>query len=296
MNIIQKFKILTYNIGFLSCSLDELMTTGIKQNNIIWMKHNYKDRYFADPFLIKMDDKFLYVICEEYTFWEEKGKISLLKVDKKTFRLVEKKIIIEEQTHLSFPFCELNGDTITPESCKSGNCYKYTIDIKSWEILNKQIIVKEGLIDAAFYTDIKGNEWIFASKDKIPSTELFLYYKKDGSYKEFENNPVLCNNRIARSAGKIFEWHGELFRPVQDCKKRYGWQTKIMHIDELDINDYKASEHITINSFENPPYNETLHTLNVYDGCIVVDGSKDFLRFPMKFFYKKFRLFFKDRR
>lgn len=296
MNIIQKFRILTYNVGFLSCSLDDLMTKGIRRNNIIWMKHNYKDRFFADPFLIKADGKYLYILCEEYTFWEEKGKISLLKVDRETFSLITKKIIIEEETHLSFPFCEPNGSFIIPESCKTGKCYKYTIDIESWEVLNKQLVVEEGLIDACFYTDKNGNEWILASKNKIPSTELYLYHKNKGLYKEFDNNPILSDNRTSRSAGRIFEWHGETFRPVQDCKERYGWQTKIMHIDKLEKGVYEASEHITINSFENPPYNETLHTLNVYDECIIVDGSKDLLRFPMKIFYKKFKTLFRNRR
>ena len=53
-------------------------------------------------------------------------------------------------------------------------------------------------------------------------------------------------------------------------------------------------EKIELNSFKNPPYDETLHTFNVYDDVIVVDGSKDFLRFPAKIFYKKFRWMFKQ--
>ena len=49
---------------------------------------------------------------------------------------------------------------------------------------------------------------------------------------------------------------------------------------------YQGEVVCTLNSFENPPFNETMHTFNVYDDCIVVDGSKDYVRFPMKLFYK----------
>ena len=52
-------------------------------------------------------------------------------------------------------------------------------------------------------------------------------------------------------------------------------------------------EKIVLNSFENAPYDETLHTFNVYDNVIMVDGSKDFMRFPVKILYKKFRWMFK---
>lgn len=294
MNIIDKFKILTYNIGFVQSELDQVMTSGIKADDIIWMKHKYKDRFFADPFLLDIDEKYFYILCEEYIFWEEKGKITLLVVERDTHTLVKKKVVIEENTHLSFPFCELGGDYIIPESCLSGKCVKYVINKETLEVAEKEIVFEEGLIDTVFYEDANLNQWMFTSKMKIPSTELYIYKKgTDGFYHESHKNPVLSNNRVTRAAGAFFEWQGEVYRPVQDCKKRYGWQTKIMKINSLAENKYEAEEYITLNSFENPPFNETMHTFNVYDECIIVDGSKDRIRFPMKIFYKKCRFLFK---
>lgn len=68
-----------------------------------------------------------------------------------------------------------------------------------------------------------------------------------------------------------------------------------MEIEKIGEDGYVAKEVLTINSFENPPYIDTMHTFNVYPDVVIVDGSKDFFRFPMKIFYKKFRWLFKRR-
>ena len=64
LSIINKFKILTYNIGFVKKSISEIISDGFKKNEIVWLKHNYKDRFFADPFMIKIDDKYYYLLVE----------------------------------------------------------------------------------------------------------------------------------------------------------------------------------------------------------------------------------------
>lgn len=296
MNLKKKFEILTYNIGFIIKGIDAVMQDGISKGDIIWLNHPYKDRFFADPFLLDSDDTFLYVLCEEYFFWEEKGKITLLKIRKQDFSLVERKVVIEEKTHLSFPFCKYGGNTITPEASASDKCVTYTIDRTHKNVVSKETILEEGTIDAVLYNNSDG-DWMLTGKKKIPSTELYIYKKNsEDKYIPCGEQPVLSDNRHARGAGDFFMWKGKLYRPVQDCKGRYGRQTKIMEIMEIGENRYCTKEHITLNSFDNPPYNETMHTFNVYENCILVDGSKDVLRFPMKIFYKKCRFLFRKKK
>ncbi len=295
MYLRKKFEILTYNIGFITKGIDHVMADGLSRGDIIWMRHPYRDRFFADPFLFHSDDLYWYVLCEEYFFWEEKGKITLLSVKKKNFTLEKRKVVIEEKTHLSFPFCKYGGDVIIPESSASNKCMAYTVNRESMEIVSKDIILKEGTIDAVIYQNSEGN-WLLTGKKHMPSAELYIYKKnKEGKYVSCGETPVLSDHRHARGAGDFFIWKGKLYRPVQDCQGRYGRQTKIMEIRDIGENRYLAKEYKTVNSFENPPYDETLHTFNVYPDCILVDGSKDELRFPMKFFYRKCRFLFKDK-
>lgn len=295
MNLYKKFLIQTYNVGIINKKVGNVLKYGIAAGDITWLKHNYKDRFFADPFMIKEDEDYYYILVEEYLFWEEKGKITLLKVKKVDFSLVERKIIIEEPTHLSFPFCEINSNTIIPESVKSGQTKEYYIDLDVMEILNSRVILDEGLIDAAFYIDKAQRKWILTSKINKPKEDMYMYQEKEGVYEPVQNGRIMASSiEETRSAGRLFECNGQLYRPVQDSTGRYGYQTRIMRVDQLDSSGYKATCVQVINAKDNPPYSETLHTFNVYDNCIIVDGSKDFCRFPSKIFYKKCKWMFKE--
>ncbi len=293
MRIKDKFKILTYNVGFIYKPIYEVLESGIRSGDIVWMNHTYKDRYFADPFMIDEDVNNYYVLCEEYPFWSEIGKIVLLTISRDNHELLGRKMIIDEPYHLSFPYCKLHGDWILPEASASGAAYIYKYDTQKQEVTEKRKISDVGLIDNVSYND-KSGKYLYAGKTRIPSTELYEFQMdEDGLYKEVRL--IQSDNRTSRGAGDFFTINDKLYRAVQDCKGRYGRQTKIMQFEAVGEKGYHATEAKTVNSFDNPPFNETMHTFNVYDDVIVIDGSKDFVRFPMKFFYKKCRWLFKKR-
>lgn len=292
MNILKKFEILTYNVGFVNKTIEDVLNKGINKNEIIWMKHNYKDRFFADPFLLKEDSDYYYILCEEFVFWEEKGKISLLIVRKDNYKLCDKKILIEENYHLSFPACFKNGNVVKPEASKSNKYFEYIIDTEKFVVLDKFEILNEGTIDAIEF-DYKNETFLLTGKINNPSGELYIYKCKNGKYKPNDNAPVVSDKSCSRNAGNIFKYKNDYYRPVQDCTEKYGKQTKIMKIKKFGEKVYVAEEIKVVNSYENPPYNETLHTFNVYDNFVLIDGSKSMFRFPMKIFYKKFRFIFR---
>ena len=297
MNIVEKFKIQTYNVGFINKGIDKCLSEGLGQGDIAWLKHHYRDRFFADPFLFDEDNEHYYILCEELTFWEEKGRITCLKVKKKTLELIDRWIVIDEPYHLSFPFCELDSDWVIPEACKSGKTYAYRIDKQTYKIQEKKVILNEGLIDNVYYRDECGNVFLYAGHTRIPSTELFEYkLDKNGSFSLTQTEPIESNNRTTRGAGRFFRLDDTLYRPVQDCLGRYGKQTKILKFNSPLSKGYNAEDICTLNSFSNPPFSETFHTFNVYADIIVVDGSRDFVRFPAKIFYKKAKCFFKRRK
>lgn len=286
MNLIQKFKILTYNIGIICKDASTIIMSGVQKDDIKWLDHPYKDRFFADPFLIREDQTNYFILVEEYLFWEEKGKISVLIVDKESFKLIDKKIVIEEQYHLSFPFCELNGNTIIPESVAAGETYEYTIDPASFKVIEKHKIINEGLIDGVYYFDGE-NRWLLASHWENPKEDIYLYKESADGFMPLNGGEAIQKSiRFTRGAGQFFKRGEELYRPVQDSEKRYGYQTNIMRINHIAEDGLDSTLVQTVNSFENYPFNETMHTFNAYDGFVIVDGSKDIVRFPMKAVYK----------
>lgn len=285
MSFKSKWQILTYNIGFIQKPVAQVIENGIGENEIIWLNHKYKDRFFADPFLLTEDEDFYYIVCEELVFWEGKGKISLLVVRKSDFLLVKKETLIDEPWHLSFPFVYKN-EYIIPESHRGGKAYMYHIDLGKMEIDSKELICEEcGFVDPVITEDDRGKE-ILLSSDNL-SQNMFAFTKDDnGKFARASKTSLICDKKRARAAGKMFTYKGEKVFPVQDCEERYGRQTRLEKIASLTADNYTIDEIATINSDKNPPYNETMHTFNVYDDFVIIDGSKDFARFPMKIFYR----------
>ena len=85
MKFIDKFRIGYWNVGVIEKSIESVMSD--ESYEIRWMKHRYKDRFFADPFLHHQDESHYYILAEELIFAKRKGTIVLLKVNKRTMKL-----------------------------------------------------------------------------------------------------------------------------------------------------------------------------------------------------------------
>src|SRR5574344_1914204 len=68
-----------WNIGFISNDLNSIMLgEPIKVN---WLKHYYKDSWFADPFILDVTDEEIIVLVEEWYKPIKRGRISKLTID-----------------------------------------------------------------------------------------------------------------------------------------------------------------------------------------------------------------------
>lgn len=288
INLKKRFTVQNYNVGIVDKTVLE---KGIQANSIKWLKHSYKDRFFADPFLWYQDEVYYYVFAEEMCYFEEYGKIVLLTVDKENFILKEREEIIKEPFHLSFPFCEENGNLITPEAAQSKKCTQYYICKKTHKIIEKKVISDTGIIDPIF-SKIDSQEVILGSKVSSPKDELYLYSKDStGKFNIISEKPIRKGRECSKNAGGLFEYKEKLYRPVQVCTNRYGEATSIMEIVSFSKDVICEKEILRVSANENPPFYETLHTFNVYDDIILVDGSIDV--FGIRNIYYKAKKFLK---
>lgn len=273
-----KFLLGVWNIGIIESSVQNVMNSE-KDLRIRWVKHKYKDRFFADPFLYDMDEQNYYILAEEFPFYKNVGFISLLTIDRKSMRLMKKEMIIEGLCHLSYPF--VYHDEIVPEAYRSGKCTAYKL--KGHQISEKRILADKGLIDQTFL-EYEGREWIFATDKDNPLSGLKIFYREDknGVWKPHKNNPVKIDVKTARPGGHFFKIGEKLYRPVQDSEKLYGNRIRIMEVVELNPYSFKEKEVAMLSSKGNPPYELGFHTFNVEDGFIVVDGYKEYHSFVIK--------------
>ncbi|GHV59879.1 hypothetical protein AGMMS49579_27320 [Spirochaetia bacterium] len=117
-----------WNIGFVNLDINDILLH--ETLNVQWMKHTYKDRWFADPFILRITGNDIVLLAEEYCEPIKKGRIVKLIVDKKNYSLKDNDVVLELESHLSFPAIFRKNDDIFiyPESSASGelNLYKYT--------------------------------------------------------------------------------------------------------------------------------------------------------------------------
>ena len=118
-------------------------------NKVQWLKHPYRDRWFADPFIFKVTDSEIIVFVEECPIERPKGILCELVIDRKTKRLKERYVLLESDTHLSYPaFIRQNGTVyVYPENGASGKLNIYEYDETNHRLVNPKCILEKSVAD-----------------------------------------------------------------------------------------------------------------------------------------------------
>jgi len=240
---------------------------------IEWIKYKDGDRFYADPFLYKEDDKAYYLLAEEYAYYDRKGRIVILVIDKKKLTIIKRILLIDEKTHLSFPF--YYRDKIYPENYRSGSFYSYTIQPDMTLLKKEEFHIP--LIDSVL-VEYNGKEYLFGSLIEHAFDEVCGFIKDGDSWTELRDHPLKHSIHTSRMAGGFFSVHGVTYRPVQDSMKCYGNCVRIMQVDDITSTSIKEHEICKISSEREKKYNKACHTFNVYDSCILIDGYETKLR------------------
>jgi len=216
------------------------------------MKHDYTDRWFADPFILGVNSNQISLLVEEMFRDTQHSRISRLDINRETMMLEKITPVIDNGHNYSFPnIIKRDGDAVMvmPEMAEHGRnvIYKY------------------------FPNSGKCEEWKEYEKGKqVIDPVMFqgkCYFTE------------LSNPNVGRSAGNFFEWRGQWYRPLQDCRASYGhgvWIEDEQHhvVRKLYSTDAR--------------YKYGLHTLNMYKDVIVTDVlgfKRPWLRLPLQRLY-----------
>lgn len=195
-------------------------------------------------------------------------------------------MVLEQPYHQSFPYIHRDGDRIyvLPEASASGCLYRYEYDAESEELVNRQLVVEEPLLDSTF-VELDGKWWLLCTKrGEYSNRGLFVFESErfEGPYTPINgNSPVIVDWDNARPAGYVERIDGKVYRSTQVCTRSYGEYMKIFEVEAIDesgVNQKFVKEiHPKMSK-----YSESFHTLNGYGNITVVDGVN-----------KSFRPFFK---
>lgn len=214
---------------------EKIITNGLSKTDIKIIKNPYKNKWFADPFILDENDSTLFLLVEEFDYTINRGRIARLSINKNSQKIEECKIILDLPTHLSFPAIYSSGDDIwvLPENSKSGYSYIYRYDKDRDLLVDQRLIMDEPLVDAIICQE--GEKYLmYATKEDNPNGDELHNYEADdffGPYSEklIEKMP----SNYARMAGYMILKGGEKIRPAQNCNGAYG--RAVFFVKDKDI-------------------------------------------------------------
>jgi hypothetical protein len=279
--ISQKLHTTQWTIGFFQGNIEDIIASKSFNPNVKWLPTEPFKRSFADPFIFKTTSGKYHALVEDVNVKENYGRISLMEIDEKTLKPRFIKILLDTNSHLSYPFLykENNKLYIFPEAGLSGklSCYEYDQDR---EILNPlQVIMDYPIVDP---TIIKYNNkyWLFGTlKGKESFNKLYIFFSDSllGPYKAHQQNPVKNSYNGTRPAGNFIKIGNTLYRPAQNCETEYGESITINKVNILDEENFSEEIHmvITIDEKSKTAHNiHTIHTINAEGNLIAIDGKQ----------------------
>ena len=237
--------------------------------DVSWVKCPYKDRWFADPFILDVTDEKILVLAEEVRYKNPKGRIVKLTIDRESLAIEKRETLLETETHLSFPniYRHEGRVFISPENAQEGKQHLYEYDLGSGELRFVQTICEDCVWDATITDVFGGNLLMFASHKNDYSLDIYEWNDEVKRFVSMRSIP--SKERNSRMGGAIFSFDGKYYAPFQNCSRTYGGNLDIKTIqfenDEFSFSTVKKlfSPH--------PKYKEGLHTLNEYKGFVIID-------------------------
>ncbi len=280
---IKNFSSERWNIGFIQNDLDSILRGDeIKVN---WLKHGYKDSWFADPFILGINESEILVLVEEFPREINKGRISKLTINKYTYELKKLEVVEELSTHMSFPVIMSSSSRdmvyVMPENGASGNLTLYKYWISNNKIENVGSVLDENVADAVSFK-VGNCDFLFCTKaPEVNGNTLYVYIWDDEIQKYKYCQAYSFEEKVARMAGSFFEYNGEWYRPTQECNTQYGHAVTIqklvngdkrMPLEMAIIEGKLEFEEVRRLYSVNPKLKVGMHTFNTYQELIVTDS------------------------
>lgn len=240
----------------------KIFTQGLDFRKIHIVKNPYKNKWFADPFILRDTDDDLTLLVEEFDYDVNCGRIAQIVIDKRNDTIVCCDIILDLPTHLSFPVIYRIDDKVIvhPENSASGASFMYEYDESSKKLINPIKVLDEPVTDAVVIKEADVYK-MYATKLPDPNGCNLRTYVSDefvGTYTEIavEGYPH-CR---ARMAGQFVANEEKWIRPAQDCEGAYG-KAVIFYDGHAELGEIRPSTY----------KHAGVHTFNKLDDICVID-------------------------
>jgi hypothetical protein len=229
--------------------------------------------YYADPFLIQEAGKH-WLFFEDYRYATAHGVLACAEVSADG-SVGTAQLVLEQPYHLSYP-CLLreSGELyMLPETLGNATVelYRCTRFPDRWEPV--KVLLRCRAVDSTLFKQ-DGLYWLFTSilEPHANGRQLHLFYARDllGEWTSHPANPLSSDIRFNRGAGAVVSRNGVLFRPSQDCGRRYGYSFSLNQIARLTPEEYSERCALTIEPNWAPGLSGC-HTYSICGGIEAID-------------------------
>ena len=241
---------------------------------------NSKKKFLADPFLFKKDNK-TFCFAEEYDFKTKKGHIVCMKYKNHIFH--DKKIILDEKFHLSFPYIfnyagniYMCPDTSEISEIRLYKCISFPLKWKFHKTLIKNIKAVDSMI-------FKKNKiwWLLTNIDRSLSGDfthdLSIFFSRNSplsnKWYTHPSNPIKINSLNSRNGGLILN-KNKLFRISQKQGfDNYGEEINFQQIKSITTKKYieKETNNKQFEKIKKILKNKNIHHISKLDNKIILD-------------------------
>jgi hypothetical protein len=265
-----------WNIGLLRVPASQLLqASGYNDRDIEWFPLAGRDRFLADPFGLRLNGA-LYLLCEEYPYKHGRGRIAAVGWPEHGAEVVE---ALSLPVHASYPcLVEDRGRLYcVPETAHANEVALYEcVDFPShWNKVAVLLQSFPGVDPTVFRHD--GRWWLMCTeRGRDEDAALWVWHATElrGPWKAHARNPVKTDVRGARPGGLPFQHDGALYRPTQDCSKRYGWRIAIQRVVLLTPSEFIEERVVVLQADEGSPFPLGRHTLSPVGDAVLIDGHR----------------------
>lgn len=263
-----------WTIGLLRTTVDLILERGAMPEPM-WLRGVATDRYYADPFPLGIRPDTVTLLAEEFEYRRGRGRITEIDVSRDG-TVMRVQPLLDMEHHASYPFIlrDDNETLCVPEMSQTGGTRAFS---PSSDVRTLLTICDD--IPAVDPTIVRhaGRWWLFCTHPgPMNQTELYVYHADTwrGPWAPHRLNPVKSDARSSRPAGALFTSGADLYRPAQDCSRRYGGAIAVNRVVELTPTRFREEVACTLRPATTWTWPDGLHTLNALGDTVVVDALR----------------------
>jgi hypothetical protein len=262
----------SWAIGVIERPIARLLE-GMHGKSIQWLP-NPDDAGLADPFALACDGG-LQILAELAPHSKPGLIVTCGRADTSRPRPV-----LPTDGHASYPCLIEDGPDIfmLPELSVSGRVQLFRADPFPDRWLPDAVLLEDVAGVDATIVRYRGRWWLFTGDlaDQADARlHLFMADQLRGPWHKHPCSPVKDDLASARSGGTPFVADGRLYRPAQDCSRRYGEAVVIHRVDVLTPEAYAETAVLRIEADPAGPYPHGVHTVSDAGALTLIDGKRE---------------------